>query len=108
MTEANHPGCRVSRVRTKAGADISILKTELKDNRFIRTLIHMLDKARKGDVRSFAMVVRIERDDGNMAWVEAADVLSDEDGGDVYMLLGGMEAIKARLIAEHADKGTPP
>lgn len=105
MSQAIQAGCRVSRVRTKTGADISILDTKLKDNRFIRTLIHMLDRARKGHVRSYAMVVRIERDDGSMAWLEAADVLADEDGGDPYMLIGGMEAIKSRLIAEHADKG---
>ena len=80
------------------------MHTRIQDTRFLRTLVLVLDKARKGDVRSFAMVFRVENADGSMSWIEAADVLPDEDGGDINMLLGGIERMKARLIAQHPDK----
>lgn len=93
--------CRISRVRMKAGGDVRILATKPKDTRFIRTLVYMLDKARRGDVRSFAMVCRIEKENGDMTWMEASDVLPVDDGGDLSMILGGIDRMKARLISEY-------
>jgi hypothetical protein len=96
-------GCRIGRVRTKSGADVTILNTELKDTRFIRTLVRILEIARRGDVRSYAMVLRVENPDGSMSWIECADIVPEEDGGNVNMILGGIERMKARIISENPE-----
>lgn len=90
--------CRISKVRFKDGRELRILPTEVKDTEFIRTLVWCLDGARKGDVRSYAVVMRVEREDGAMSTIEAADVLADEDGGDLNMILGGIERMKMNLM----------
>lgn len=90
-------GCRISRVRYKDGRDLRILPTVIQDSRFIRTMVYVLDQARRGDVRSFAVIFRMEQPDGTMKWIEAADVHPDADGVDYTMLMGGIERMKISL-----------
>jgi hypothetical protein len=42
--------------------------------------------------------MRVEREDGAMCTIEASDVLADEDGGDLNMILGGIERMKLNLM----------
>lgn len=92
-------GCRISKVRPKSGdAEIVLLQTPPPENRLVPVLVRALAQARKGKVRSYAAVFRVENDDGSMCFVESHGRVPDEEGGDIAMIIGGMESLKRRML----------
>jgi hypothetical protein len=86
---------RISRVRPKnGGAAITIFPATPRDTQFIRTLVFALKRARAGNVRSFAMVFRVEMPNGDMNWVRSYAMHEDfDDPISRTMLLGALDML---------------
>ena len=93
-----NPGCRISRVRFKAGGNLTLLPTRPApdDSQLVPTLVWALEHARLGEVVGFAAVFAVDRPDGSRVYSEAATV---SDSHVHLSLLGSMRRMEANFLA---------
>lgn len=70
------------------------------ESHLVSALVTMLASARKGNVRSFVAIFRVEMPDGSMKWVKGWSKLSEEAGGDYHMLIGGLAHTMDRVVKQ--------
>lgn len=65
------------------------------DTQFIETLVWVLNRARQGKIRGYAMVYQVEADDGTVDFIEAATAIDTQDR---CHILGGIRRMEFNFM----------
>lgn len=93
-------------MRPKAGGGEIVMLPQRsgQEGYFVDSLVKILSLARQGNVRSYAAVFRVEAPDGQMHWTTSWSKTSNEEGGDYYMLIGGLTQLLDRVVEASRDE----